>query len=381
MNFISRFAMLVFSVFIMASCTSPYESGLVEEKGQISRNSFDGLIDVLARGDAKMVWVHGMCSHGEGWAQTRHRKIVSLTGGRTTGERTYHSDNKAFVVKYTDEIKGNSLESRYLVWSPLTKSAKGPLTYDTSLDYHRASINEALKGQLMNDCLADAVAYIGAPGDEIRRWMKSEVCDAIGGQVSSSGACVLSNSYKRQPLLLVSESLGSIMLTDAVSEIWRSATPSQKGQTAQRLSDVQLVFLIANQIPILEVARHTRNKRSAVSLDQDMQLGRILSQARQQILRSADKQIPLNPLRFVEFTDPNDVLSYRLISGINFPSEVSLTNVTVSNAPTIFGLLENPIDAHCGYEWNAQVLGVILYGYNGNRIVPVTGQIEKNKCL
>jgi hypothetical protein len=74
---------------------------------------------------------------------------------------------------------------------------------------------------------------------------------------------------------------------------------------------------------------------------------------------------PSAKLRVIAFTDPNALLSYRITPlHIGHP-EVDVTNVIVSNDCSYFGVLERPDTAHCGYAWNAAVLGAIANEYDG----------------
>jgi hypothetical protein len=67
-------------------------------------------------------------------------------------------------------------------------------------------------------------------------------------------------------------------------------------------------------------------------------------------------------LQVVAFTDPNDLLSYRLQSFDGVPGQpVQLVNVLVSNAPTYFGYLANPA-LHGDYGSNPNVAKLLLYG-------------------
>lgn len=382
-NYIIQILIVTFFSFALSACSKPYGSSEIFEDGQHSTNPFFGLRDIVRQDGAKVIWVHGMCSHNKQWAKKRHDRLVSITNA-TRLSKPYGtlvtSSNGAYRVEYKDVVEGQLLETRYLVWSPLTMKAKQPLEIDTSGEVIQARINKSLKKNLMNDCLADAVAYLGKPGDEIRRWMKGEVCNILGGHISSSDRCNLSRQYNKKPVLLVSESLGSIMLSDAANAIWDETSKSKKEELASRLSDVQMMFLIANQIPLLKVANYDRNSIRSTADQNIPELVQLLSKARR-LNQAYDTSNKRGSLRVVEFTDPNDLLSYRLEKSINYPKDVLLTNVTVSNAYTYFGLLENPIDAHCGYAWNKYVLRIIVDGYDGQKTKPIGVNVKKNSCL
>ena len=64
----------------------------------------------------------------------------------------------------------------------------------------------------------------------------------------------------------------------------------------------------------------------------------------------------------VAFTDPNDLLSYRLMPWRYARPGVTVVDVLVSNDKTYFGLLENPLSAHTGYMKNPAVTKAIMCG-------------------
>ena len=68
------------------------------------------------------------------------------------------------------------------------------------------------------------------------------------------------------------------------------------------------------------------------------------------------------PLTLVAFSDPNDVLNYTLPPERYQGDVAGVFNVLVSNAPTYFGLLEDPVRAHQDYLTNPDVGSLIACG-------------------
>ena len=64
----------------------------------------------------------------------------------------------------------------------------------TSFAYQRATLNGALKTELVNDCLSDAVVYSGQHGDLIRAAMKLAVCHELGGTLVAGQPCDLTSA-------------------------------------------------------------------------------------------------------------------------------------------------------------------------------------------
>ena len=82
---------------------------------------------------------------------------------------------------------------------------------------------------------------------------------------------------------------------------------------------------------------------------------------RQAFPRSAERRF--SELTLVALTDPNDLLSYRLLPSRYASPMVHVADVLVSNQPTYFGLLENPATAHTGYFSNPDVGRLIACGW------------------
>jgi hypothetical protein len=82
----------------------------------------------------------------------------------------------------------------------------------------------------------------------------------------------------------------------------------------------------------------------------------------------------------VVFTDPNDLLSYRLIPSVLDLSHARLINVIGSNDTTWLGYIEGPDTAHCGYKWNQTVIGLIALGYKVGGPVPRARIAGSNTC-
>ena len=65
----------------------------------------------------------------------------------------------------------------------------------------------------------------------------------------------------------------------------------------------------------------------------------------------------------VAFTDPNDLLSYRLLPARYAAPDVAVADALVSSAMTWMGMLENPMTAHLDYMGNPDVGEMIACGF------------------
>jgi hypothetical protein len=133
-------------------------------------------------------------------------------------------------------------------------------------------------------------------------------------------------------------------------ESWQPQTRALGQQAARRLG---LLFMTGNQLPILGLAE----QRTIAPQDA---LQRFLDLRRRQPNRRADT---LQRLAVVAFTDPNDLLSYRLLPARYTAPDVAVADVLVSNDSTWLGLIENPMTAHLNYLANPEVATLIACGH------------------
>ena len=264
----------------------------------------------------------------------------------------------------------------FLLWSPLTDTIKERLDFDAPKDdpnrmgefpYERAKLNNQLKLDLLNDCLADVAIYLGPNGEPIRRAMRQTLCNTLGGQYvevdSPKDWCDLSSGPNGQ-VVFVTESLGSKLLFDALRDLldekykkWEEAeSDDQKERTKKELRTVVEAvrtthFMISNQIPILD-------------LGGDLWFHKIPDIFSEKDIHGDGKD---SQSLVVSFTDPNDLLSYRLLPTHMRHSDEFVTNrlvnVLVSNANTYFDIFEHPLYAHSGYELNPYIVGLIVRGF------------------
>jgi hypothetical protein len=262
---------------------------------------------------------------------------------------------------------------KMIVWSLLTLTDKQALCEDSkksdqadrvcpgayTYDHPRASLNNMLKSDLMNTCLADAILYSGVKAELMRGAMMRAVCHAAGGEMTVNGCEHRTNpALDRTPLALIAESLGSKMLTDA---LFRLRGTDEGKETVRRLfGQTRMIYLLANQIPMLDLALPADPSPNARSLQDDSLRG-FVEAIRPEPPKGA--RLALDNLFVVAFSDPNDILSYRLRKDyFGGREDVRVVNVISSNAGTLFGLIEHPWDAHTGYIDNPRATKALICG-------------------
>ena len=137
-------------------------------------------------------------------------------------------------------------------------------------------------------------------------------------------------------------------------------------------SRLAAVFMAANQLPILGLAdQGLVSTKSALTPDASSgdSLQRFLKARREYATNSPrSASASFTKLAVVAFTDPNDLLSYRLLPSRYRSDNVDIADVLVSNQPTYFGLLENPLSAHTTYLANKDVARFIACGNPGSSL-------------
>jgi hypothetical protein len=332
-----------------------------------------------------------MCTHDQSWARDRINRIAATLGiapTPTLPSEPLPSDKPSFVYK-TFPTGNGTLEVTFLIWSPMTAPYKSSLNFDrpgangdTSFPYTRSTLNGQLKtgsasdnwSGLMNDCLSDAVVYAGRNGDSIRFAIRDAVCAFLGGRSDGDRGtvCDLHQADLDQPVAIVTESLGSKFAFDAIRAIWDSNSDNRQ-MLQRRLAAISAIYFIANQIPLLDLASYSSSpidvhRRAASSLEGFLELRNV-------------RNTP--PVVIVAFSDPNDLLTYRLLPQVLGVQKdgATLINVIVSNDYTYAGYVERPDFAHCGYAWNRNVIGLIANGYHPGEPVPLSPSLSSNQCF
>jgi hypothetical protein len=339
---------------LLAACATPYRPAVVVHDSA----TFPGIAGIVAVAGSRPVdvlLVHGMCTHDKAWAEHQIDRIAGVVEEHAP-TASAAAPAGIEVVESTRRLAGGTVRFHALVWSPLTAALKHQLDVDltgTPTDCagagackpKRAALNAYVKDNLLDDCLADAVIYEGESHVAIRDAMVRTIAQVIANDPDSEA-----------PLVVVAESLGSKMLFDALSamlESWQPQTRTLGQQAARRLG---LLFMAGNQLPILGLAEQSTGMRAIPMQDA---LQHFLDLRRRQPNRRAEA---LQRLAVVAFTDPNDLLSYRLLPARYAAPDVAVADVLVSNDRTWLGWIENPLTAHMDYLANPDVATLIACG-------------------
>lgn len=384
---------------IMVGCTSkPYHPYHIDKP---TSQSFLG-IHPASHGvkESSVVMIHGMCHQSDTWffnaGQSLAKQLnmtISFDSDYPNGEifnSASHGVQAYKIVFKKEDYKVNFYGIRYsdatlkqkqtYLCRDMTKEykpasmfcSKDELTYSRK----RAEINAKVKNLLLNDCLADAVIYLGKTGLQIKAGVRLALNSIYDDQMKV-------NSTRPIPLSLISVSLGSKVLRDALLP----DTTVKMSKGLQLVSRATHVYLSANQIPLLNLGNnHTKKMKTTIGIQSTMPLKGDFSDVvnlinqirREKTTRLFSAQLP-DALKVISFTDPNDLLSYEIIKK-NYGNN-NVVNVIVSNGSTydfkILPSFENPLDAHVGHLTNPGVLGLLACGFRHANQVACASIINK----
>lgn len=362
---------------------TPYATPVVETPADGRAASFPGLLDLMAQAapgtPVRVVWTHGMCTHPPSWVDERAERMAAAVGGSRRSMGTREIGRHGATLR-TERISvgATAVEILFLSWSPVTAPLKAALAYDRSVSfggdfpYRRATLNRELKSGLVNDCLVDVVTYAGPNGNPIRAAMVEAVCEGLGGRVID-GDCDLAGGRPPGSLALVVESLGTKMIFDALLNIGAAVEARRDDAAADRLANAmaatRAIYLLSNQVPLLDSADPPDGSTTVLPPSPSL-VGASVARSFALLARLRERLAGGQPpLTAVAFSDPNDLLSYRLVPAFlgDRAHHFHVVNVIVSNAATYLGFFERPDSAHCGYAWNPHVFAMLAEGHKAGQ--------------
>lgn len=363
---------MIMGMLLLTACTTPFHPPVIVHDSA----KFVGLAQLLAESPNKeidVILIHGMCTHNKQWAVDTINTLAKAADkayfpSSTPQNTASLSDQSIEVIQATAQVSGGTIRFNALVWSGLTAPLKQSLAYDSTgtptnctIDGNnckpeRASVNGKLKDTLLNDCLADALIYQGGSKDFIKEAFIDAITEVVKDNEKTGKA-----QGKTVPLVLVAESLGSKMTFDALNQMINSSKQHEKRAVKALAERLSYIFMAANQLPILSLA--DRDMRLNVEENNIVAKNNIKrTDSLSQFLDLLPEPLIASPLTVVAFTDPNDLLSYRLLPSLYNRAKIAIANILVSNSNTYFDLLENPYTAHTTYLDNDDVSQAIVCG-------------------
>lgn len=364
-------------ISVLAACSTPYMPPSFDARAGTPRE-FPGAADLLRKAGAlDVLLVHGMCTHDADWATGQARDLYSNMGGdpgHVDLQPAAVGNTGIILFQQTLPLPAGSLRINALLWSPLTTALKSDLCYDRgsksthcpapeaaqAFPYARARFNRITKDELINDCLSDALIYQGKSRVDINERMQAAVLQAVNTSGRQRGEAGPPSTV---PVVVITDSVGSKITFDAIYKLATGSGKEKEQAGIPLFNRTALVFMRANQMPILALA----DKRLDGTLAPDRADAEFPSDPIQALIqrRNADpggsrsRDVPT----VVAFSDPNDLLSYALVgSPFAASADYPIVDVIVSNDVTYAGLFELPTKAHSAYTENDAVRRLIACG-------------------
>jgi hypothetical protein len=274
-----------------------------------------------------------------------------------------------------------------LFWATLTEPFKQVfLSYDWKDSEYRAHYNNLLKGGLLDHDIADAVVFSGKFKDHLNYTVEQALC-----LVENSQACnAKTTPGPRDKIFVISHSLGSRLVIDAIDAIDQLGTP----ETPKFKDSLAGVFMLANQLPLLALSDQANSlpvtppsppagaspNRAAAETSTPAVAAKTTPSGLMSLRHLITRRKTPEPLQLVAFSDPNDLLSYTIpadwktLLGVETTGDdrsVSFINVLVRNHAINIGVFVNPLDAHVGYWNNPFVWKLIAHGSAGTSKSPL----------
>lgn len=324
----------------LAACTLPMRPPRYESRPP-ELVTFTGILPLLREArSVDVLTVHGMCTHTRDDVAKSLDSLVVRMGGQSEkfDGHIQVAGTAMELVSRSATLPDGKVNLVGVLWSPLTAKLKSQLCFEQSVKgpacgnandeypYQRALVNKWAKDGLLNDCLADPLIYQGVAHDEIKRQMEHALLTAFSRLARGSS--------DETPLVLVSTSLGSKIMFDAVDSLLSTKGPMAQ-QAIDNIKRTRIIFMRSNQIPLLALADQTLEGVTRHLDRKSDPLGSVL-----------EKLTAKPPV--VAFTDPNDLFSYRV--GASVPAKkYAVIDAMVSNDLTYVWTLENPFAAHMSY--------------------------------
>jgi hypothetical protein len=416
---------LLATAWLLAGCAAFGEGvarGLLTSSGEpaadtrmceISGPAFSGILPLLERqagypplGQAgperpilKVIMVHGVGTHVPGYSAR-----LSANLARSLGLTVVAPEAKAFpieaaafpgetlgtltVTRHTNVARDREMLFYELTWSPISQLAKDAIAFDSTAVYahRRASLNNVFK-QFVNDVAPDPLVYTGTGRERIQTTIGQALCWALStdwqGMPDQQQRCNIdtpgfASRLDVDEFAFITHSLGSRITTDGLTRLTQyvetaEADSPEVARVSQSLQERDVkIFMLANQLPLLQSGLEPASVQSAVSahcLPDGTDFANRLFQETE----------------LIAFSDPNDLLSYPIpdafvrdhVDSRLCPKQV---NVTINIAPvrSVLGLGEfaNPLAAHSDYDDDERVIGLITRGIGQ----PETAAVVEERC-
>ena len=353
----------------------------------------DGLTST--RPAAKVLMIHGIGSPQEGYSTefiTNLNKALKLnrTESRVKELDLIHpkyegeSVGKLTVSRHFNQDSSRELIFYELVWSNIIEKEKKQIEYDNSgkYSYKRANLNHSMK-LFFNNHVPDPMIYYGKSREKIILSVNQALCWMFygdwndlksGKRFCDSRTFILHKGVQKDDYSVVTHSLGSRIIIDALQWVAQQAALSKNETFVNKANVVKLleslrneefsIYMLANQLPLLQLGREKPTITNQTT-----------EYCRETGTRWEDRLF--KRLNIVAFSDPNDLLSYGIPSQFSrdkmdsrICAKITNIEINVADIVDLFGIGEfaNPAEAHNGYSNDEQVIRLIAHGIGHDEV-------------
>ena len=384
-----------------------------------------GLVDLAYEqgqggGPVRLFMIHGIHSHPVGWAESgyldyfvadpkakEHGWTVSIctpaqpvrwmepaattSNPNPPNQAEYPAADfcgKLQVYRIVDGSGKTCVVAYELTWSPLTDPFKawrfrnGNNSGFNDEEQYRPVVNQVIRDTL-DENLSDAVLYArGFDGNIIGKTASHALELFYTGELDPDQGDAAGTKRHSAPTVFLTESLGSIILAEAMTAHVRDLAPGHRRSGMRDvLRNLRTVYMMANQIALLDMPVPDPKGNVIPSLQADeaaMNSGsaekhgvfRSFIDSRKSLVAGTDEAGAVAarpraaPLLVAAFSDLYDDLSYRVSTDSLPESDAKVDNFYPRNSANVLGIFENPDTAHTGYGANPDVVRVVMEGYS-----------------
>lgn len=332
----------------VAMLLSPWTRGggmHVECVGRPECERVSGIKDIFEReSEVNLILVHGMGAGPEtDYTEftdelARHLGLFHLRSAdeNIPGNPAGTAPARLFTRTYSSPARDKILDVYELHWWYLIQNSKSRLVADERhYPGRRARFNRGLKSHLVNDRIADPIIYLGPLGEAIRNSVEYTVCRASQGTPTSAGCA---NWRSGQASVIVTESLGSEIVFSVLSE--------QAAVSRELFEKTPQVFMLANQLPLLGLARAPGEGIEPLEL-----------------LSSPSRESEGVRRQVVAISDPSDLLSYPIPESISQDGTVFINVLRPFGRRLLLGQVVDPLGAHTRAKEDERIAKMIACGF------------------
>jgi hypothetical protein len=352
---------------LIASCTPLLQYQVIYSTEEHD-SSFSGLRAYLDQANANGQALHVVLLHGMGLGEPDEGESLYDTGFSVSELPTKTLYDQVRVYRYQASLGGKKIVFHEINYAAYLAFPAGQFPYgkswpvdkrilynnDKLLTRYAVPYNELIKTKIITWGFADATTYLDSKKREIITTNVAEALKDINEE-STNGT-----------VSFITQSLGSKVLFDSLARLYGLGVPKPPGIASDDidiLKNTQSIYMMANQLPLLELGTNVDHPLEGESLYQWERL--FQSSKISDTNFSTPKQLTI-----VAFSDPNDLLTFPIGPTIQQYVGTNTTlraiDIAIPISTPIAGLFSDPVMAHTWHFHNSSVMGLLINGKGAN---------------